>query len=98
MPTTSVALAQTEARVPIAALGNILLLTLLCFKSHTRPNVVASKSEEYRARAHDAEACALEVDDPDLKRQFEEIGQGVVSDGRAGRPRRLVAVGLIFYR
>jgi len=60
-------LAQTEARVPIAALGNILLLTLLCFKSHTRPNVVASKSEEYRARAHDAEACALEVDDPDLK-------------------------------
>jgi len=34
---------------------------------------MASKSEEYRARAHDAETRALEIDDPDLKRQFEEI-------------------------
>jgi len=36
---------------------------------------MASKSEEYRARAHDAETRALEVDDPDLKRQFEEIAK-----------------------
>ena len=49
--------------------------TVLCFKSNTRSGVMASKSEEYRARALDAETRALEVDDLDLKRQFEEIAK-----------------------
>jgi len=44
---------QTESRVPRRE--TFCPLAVLCLKSNTGPGVMGSKSEEYRARAHDAE-------------------------------------------